>query len=137
MATTTNWKGSTDPLKRHEGFGARAVCYSSGKGSAVAENFVIEKFLVKMLARAVAAVLLVALLAYPVDWAIWRIRVAQGGGMGNFQVNRVTVAELKGGKEDYYLDGTTIVSCSSSLYPQGGYTPCWWVKRHPEVIERY
>jgi hypothetical protein len=103
----------------------------------MAENFVIEKFLVKMLARTVAGVLLIALVAYPVDWAVWRTRVADGGGMGSLQVNRLTVAELKGGKEDYYFNGTTMVSCSTSLYPQGGYNPCWWVKRHPEVIERY
>jgi hypothetical protein len=103
----------------------------------MAENFVIEKFIVKMLAKAVAGLLLLAMVAYPVDWAIWRTRVARGGGMGRFQVDRFTVAELKGGKEDYYLDGTATVSCSSSLYPQGGYNPCWWVKRHPEVVQRY
>ena len=103
----------------------------------MAENFVIEKFVVRMLAKAVGALVLLALIAYPVDWAVWRIRVARGGGMDNVQVDRFTVAELKGGKEDYYLDGTTVVACSKSLYPQGGNGVCWWVRRHPEVIERY
>lgn len=103
----------------------------------MAENFVIEKFVVRMLAKVVAALVLLALIAYPVDWAVWRIRVARGGGMDNVQVDRFTVAELKGGKEDYYLDGTTVVPCSKSLYPQGGNGVCWWVRRHPEVIERY
>jgi hypothetical protein len=103
----------------------------------MAENFVIEKFLVKMLAKGVAGLLLLAMVAYPLDWAIWRTRVAHGGGMGAAHVAQLTVAELKGGKEDYYLDGTTIEPCSSSLYPQGGYTPCWWLKRHPDDIQRY
>jgi hypothetical protein len=101
------------------------------------ENFVIEKFAVKMLLRGVAGVLLIAALAYPLDWGVWRVRVARGGGMGSVQVDLFTVAELKGGKEDYYPDGTSVVACSRSLYPQGGNRPCWWVERHREVIERY
>jgi hypothetical protein len=101
------------------------------------ENFVIEKFAVKMLVRGVAAVLLIAALAYPLDWMVWRVRVARGGGMGSVQVDMFTVAELKGGKEDYYPDGTAVVACSKSLYPQGGNGACWWVERHREVIERY
>ena len=103
----------------------------------MAENFVIEKYLAKMLVRGIAAVLLIAILAYPLDWAVWRARVARGGGMGSVQVDQFTVAELKGGKEDYYLNGTTMISCSKSLYPQGGNGVCWWVRRHPEVIQRY
>jgi hypothetical protein len=101
------------------------------------ENFVIEKFAVKMLLRGVAGALLIAALAYPLDWGVWRVRVARGGGMGSVQVDLFTVAELKGGKEDYYPDGTSAVACSRSLYPQGGNGPCWWVERHREVIERY
>jgi hypothetical protein len=101
------------------------------------ENFVIEKFAVKMLLRGVAGVLLIAALAYPLNWGVWRVRVARGGGMGSVQVDLFTVAELKGGKEDYYPDGTSVVACSRSLYPQGGNRPCWWVERHREVIERY
>jgi hypothetical protein len=101
------------------------------------ESFVIEKFAVKVLVRGAAAVLLIAALAYPLDWAVWRVRVARGGGMGSVQVDMFTVAELKGGKEDYYPDGTAVVACSKSLYPQGGNGACWWVERHREVIERY
>jgi hypothetical protein len=103
----------------------------------MAENFVIEKFVVRMLTRAVAALLLLAMVAYPVDWAIWRARVAQAGGMGSFSVERFTVAELKDGKEDYYADGTEAVLCSRTLYPQGGFNPCWWVERHREILVRY
>ena len=103
----------------------------------MAENFVIEKFLVRVLAKTLAGLVLLAMIAYPLDWAVWRIRVAHGGGMGSVQVDRFTVAELKGGKEDYYLDGTTVVPCSKSLYPQGGNGVCWWVQRHPQIVERY
>lgn len=103
----------------------------------MAEDFVIEKYVFKMLFRSIAGMLLIAVLAYPLDWAVWRVRVARGGGMGSVQVELFTVAELKGGKEDYYPNGTAVVACSKTLYPQGGNGACWWVERHREVTTRY
>ena len=96
-----------------------------------------ETAIIRLLVRSVVGLLLAAVLAYPLDWAIWRLRVALGGGMGTAQVSRFTVAELKGGKEDYYFEGTTTVDCSRSLFPEAGSGACWWVERHREVIERY
>jgi hypothetical protein len=103
----------------------------------VKEEFVLERFAVRMAVRGVLGLVLLGVVAYPLDWAVWRARVARGGGMGQVQVDRFTVAELKGGKEDYYSDGTSIVPCSESLYPQGGNGVCWWVRRHAEVVEKY
>ena len=101
------------------------------------DSFAIEKFALKMMLRVIGGVLLAAALAYPLDWGLWRVRVAKGGGMGSVQVERFTVAELKGGREDYYPNGTAVVPCSRSVYPQGGNGACWWVERHREVISRY
>jgi hypothetical protein len=103
----------------------------------MAENFVVEKFALKMLLRGIGVLLLIAALAYPLDWAVWRMRVARGGGMGSVQVDMFTVADLKGGKEDYYPNGTVAVACGKSLYPQEGNQPCWWVERHREVVQHY
>jgi hypothetical protein len=103
----------------------------------MAEEFVIEKYVFKMLLKAVGVLLLVAALAYPLDWAVWRVRVASGGGMGSVQVDTFTVADLKGGKEDYYPNGTVAMPCTKSLYPQAGNNPCWWVERHREVVTHY
>jgi len=106
-----------------------------------AKEFVLEKAALRVVLRAMIALLLLAALAYPVDWAIWRTRVALSkdgsGGMGQIQVSLYTVAELKGGKEDYYPNGSEMMSCSKSLYPQGGNSSCWWLARHTEVIQRY
>ncbi len=103
----------------------------------MAESFAIEAYVFKWLSRVVAGVLLIAALAYPLDWAVWRVRVARGGGMGSVEVEMFTVAELKGGKEDYYPNGTAVIACSKSLYPQGGNGACWWVERHREVTQHY
>lgn len=103
----------------------------------MAESFVIEKYAAKMLVRGIGIVLLIAAFAYPLDWAVWRARVAGGGGMDSVQVNMMTAAELKGGKEEFYQNGTALTACSKTLYPQGGNGACWWVRRHPYVIQRY
>jgi hypothetical protein len=103
----------------------------------MAENFVIETFAFKTLVRGVGILLLIAALAYPLDFVVWRVRVARGGGMGTVQVDRFTIADLKGGKEDYYPNGTETVACSKSLYPQEGHNPCWWVERPREVDQHY
>jgi hypothetical protein len=103
----------------------------------MAEEFVIETFAFKMLLRGIGIVLLIAALLYPLDFAVWRVRVAMGGGMGSVAVDMYTVADLKGGKEDYYPQGTVDVACSKSIYPQEGNHPCWWVERHREVVQHY
>ena len=82
--------------------------------------------------------LLVALaLIYVGDWAVWRMRVAAGGGMGSVQVTRMVVASLKGNKEEYYPQGSETVACSQSIFPWVGGGACWWVRRNPMVLERY
>jgi len=100
-------------------------------------DFTIEAWAAKMLSRAVLGLLIVAAIAYVLDFAVWRSRVAAGGGMGQVSVDLYTVAELKGGKEDYYPQGTVILPCSQTIYPQGGNNPCWWQTRHREKINRY
>lgn len=92
---------------------------------------------IRIIVKVCVGLLIVALAAYPMDWLVWRTRVAMGGGMDSLQVNNYTVAELKGNKEDYYVEGTSTVSCSKSLFPEAGSGACWWVRRHAEVITRY
>jgi hypothetical protein len=85
------------------------------------------------LARLLMGLLLLIILPYPADWAIWQMRAAP---MGSVNVSQVTVASLKGNKEEYYSDGTQAVACSQSLFPQAGGGACWWVRRHPQVVVR-
>jgi hypothetical protein len=91
--------------------------------------------------RLVTGIVLAVVLAYPVDWMVWRVRAAidrsGNGAMGSVEVSRMTVASLKGNKEEYYFDGTETVACSRSVFAQAGGGACWWVRRHPEIIVRY
>lgn len=89
------------------------------------------------LKRIALTVLVIGLLVYPVDWAIWRLRVALGGGMGTVTVTSLTAATLKGNHFEVYSSDTAPVNCSRSLLPQAGAGACWWLRRHPQQITQY
>ena len=86
--------------------------------------------------RSLLGVLLLVLLTYAGDWAVWRVHVARATGTASVEVTRMVVAPLKGSREEYYMDGTEEMPCSRSLFPQGGNQACWWLERHRVVFER-
>jgi hypothetical protein len=106
-----------------------------GQGSQ--DGFVIEGFVARLIGRALLGLVLLAAVCYVGDFAVWRLRMAAGRGMGSVPVDVYVIGELKGGKEDYYPQGVTAEPCSRSLYPQGGVNPCWWVARHTEKDLKY
>ncbi len=85
--------------------------------------------------------LIVAVLFYAADYATWRVQSAHGKGTDSIVVSRVSVATLKGNKEEYYFDGTDVLPCTRSVLPPpvaGGWgTPCWWLRGHRQVVTRY
>jgi hypothetical protein len=86
--------------------------------------------------RVLLGLVVAAVAVYLGDWAVWRVRVAMGGGMGKATVSQFVVAPLKGNKEEYYYQGTADVDCSQSLFPQAGSGACWWLKRNSTVWQR-
>ncbi len=89
----------------------------------------------KILGRAGLSLLLMAAVIYLLDWGVWGVRNLRGAGMRTVQVTWFQVADLKGGKQDMYPNGSGPVSCSVSLAPHGGGNPCWYVEQHPIVLE--
>jgi hypothetical protein len=79
----------------------------------------------------------VILLAYPLDWLVWRALCLTGHGMGTAQVSETTAATLKGNHFEVYSQQTTAVNCSNSVLPQAGAGACWWLHRHPEIVTQY
>jgi hypothetical protein len=90
----------------------------------------------RMLGRAVVGLIAALAVLYLGDWAVWRARVAMGGGMGKVSVSHIEVAPLKGNKEEYYWAGTADDDCSRSIFPQAGSGACWWLARHQVVFDR-
>ncbi len=89
------------------------------------------------LRRAVVALAGFVLLLYPLDWVVWRVRLAVGQGLDSVDVTQTTAATLKGNHFEVYSQQTTSVNCSRSLLPEAGAGPCWWVRRHPQVVTQY
>ena len=85
---------------------------------------------------ALAAVGCASLLC-PLDWAVWRVRMATDQGMGTVALTQTTAATLKGNHFEVYSQSTTNVNCSRSLLPEAGGGPCWWLRRHPQVVTQY
>lgn len=91
----------------------------------------------RQLDRVVLSIIGAALLLYPLDWAIWRLRVAAGGGMGSVNVTTTTAATLKGNRFEVYGQVAAPVTCSRSLLPQAGSGACWWLSRHAQAVTQY
>lgn len=95
----------------------------------------------RLLLRIVGALLLLPVLFYAADWAIWQVRSARGNGMDEVAVSSVSVATLKSNKEEYYFDGNITLTCARSVMPmltaQGMMTPCWYLRRHRTVVTHY
>jgi hypothetical protein len=77
--------------------------------------------------RVVFAVLAAAVLTYLGDLAIFKLR---GSPVSTVTVNRYLTVPLKGNKIEYDYLGTAEVPCSRSLFPQGGLSPCWQLRRN-------
>lgn len=90
----------------------------------------------KLLSRCLLGILFGIGLIYAGDWAVWKVNMAHGKGMGQMTVGRLQVATLKGNKEEYFPDGNEDVTCSRSLFPQAGEGSCWWLARHRVIFER-
>jgi hypothetical protein len=49
-------------------------------------------------------------------------------------VSHFISAPLKNNKQEIDYLGSEEVPCSISLFPQGGYTPCWYLRRHTNQV---
>lgn len=74
-----------------------------------------------------------ALLAYGIDFAVFRIRVAANRNpYGLVTVNRYYALLQKNGKTQFIFDPPSPETCVNALFPHGGSQPCWYLTRHPD-----
>jgi hypothetical protein len=75
----------------------------------------------------------VALLAYGLDFAIFRIRVATNRSpYGSVVVNHYTAIAQKNGKTQLIFDPPQPQPCVNAIFPHAGALPCWYLSRHPD-----
>jgi hypothetical protein len=82
----------------------------------------------RWLLRIVVALLAGFVVIYGGDWAVFKLR---GSPQSTVTVSRYLTVPLKGNKLEYDYLGTSDVSCSMSLFPQAGQSPCWRLRRNP------
>lgn len=81
----------------------------------------------------VAVLVSAALLAYGIDFAIFRVRVATNRSpYGSVVVNHYTAVLQKNGKTLLTFDPPQAWTCVNALFPHSGYLPCWYLQRHPD-----
>jgi hypothetical protein len=64
---------------------------------------------------------------YAGDWLLFNLR---GSITSKVTVSHFLSAPLKNNKQELDYLGSEEVPCSVSLFPQGGHTPCWYLRRH-------
>jgi hypothetical protein len=74
-----------------------------------------------------------AILAYGVDFGVFRLRVAdKRNPYGSVVVRRSYAVLQKNGKTQFIFDPPAPETCVKALFPHSGMQPCWYLSRHPE-----
>jgi len=81
---------------------------------------------------ALGLVLLVAL-AFAGDYVSIHLPIPSGRTkFGTLTVKPFYAVPLKDGKTEYMYEDPETETCSHSLFPQYGHTPCWWESGKPD-----
>ena len=87
--------------------------------------------MMRWLRRLVAVAAIGFVVTYFVDWAVFRLRKSP---TSTVNVNRYLVVPLKGGKSEYDYLGSGDEPCSVSLFPRGGLSTCWQLRRNTNQV---
>jgi hypothetical protein len=85
-------------------------------------------FLSRWAIRIVAALAVLFSLVYLGDWAVYRLR---GSPQSKVTVNRFVSIPQKARKTEFDFLGTLDAPCAVAIFDQGGESPCWQLRRHP------
>ncbi len=73
------------------------------------------------------------LLAYAVDYGVFRYRVATNRQpYGQITVTSYDAVAQKNGKTQFIFNPPEAQTCANALFPRAGYVPCWYLQRHTE-----
>lgn len=93
----------------------------------------VKRLLQRVALISVASVLGLTLLAYVVDYAVFRYRVATNRQpFGQFAITTYDAVAQKSGKTQFIFNDPETQTCANSLFPRAGYVPCWYLQRHTE-----
>ncbi len=94
---------------------------------------ILGKVILRWVGRVIFVGTLLLAAVYVGDFAIFSVR---GKPLDQVVVNRYMAAALKGNKTAYYFESSGPEPCARSLFPQGGRTACWQLRRHPVIADQ-
>lgn len=93
----------------------------------------LRELLRRIFLGTILVVLGTALVAYGVDFAVFRIRVASNRNpYGSVVVSHYYAILQKNGKTQFIFDPPQPETCVNALFPHSRMQPCWYLSRHPE-----
>jgi hypothetical protein len=92
-----------------------------------------RQFLGVLFMRGLLALCLAGALAFAIDAAILRYRAsAKRNAFGTVTVHPYYAFPRKDKKTELMFDDPRDETCSNSLFPQMGYSPCWYLRSHSD-----
>ena len=93
----------------------------------------VKRWLVRAFVVGLASALGLTALAYAIDFAVFRYRVATNRQpYGQITVTSYDAVPQKSGKTQFIFHPPEAQTCVNSLFPREGYEPCWYLQRHAE-----
>jgi len=93
----------------------------------------LKLFLKRAFLIGISSLVALTAMAYGIDYALFRYRVAtHRQAFGQVTVHKLYAVQEKGGKVQFIFQPPEAETCVHALFPQGGYTPCWYLQRHTE-----
>jgi len=93
----------------------------------------VKHFLKRVFVIGLSSAVGLTLLAYVVDYAVFRYRVASNRQpFGQVTVNSYDAVAQKNGKTEFLFNPPELQTCVNALFPRAGYVPCWYLQRHSE-----
>jgi hypothetical protein len=98
-----------------------------------APNAGLKARLKRIAVLGLASVLSLSALAYATDYAVFRYRIATNRQpFAQIMVYSYDAVPQKGGKTQFIFSPPELQTCVSTLFPQAGVVPCWYLRRHTE-----
>jgi hypothetical protein len=93
----------------------------------------IRHWLKRVIVVGLSSALGLTALAYAVDYAVFRYRVATNRQpFGQITVTSYDAVQQKSGKTQFIFNPPEVQTCVNALFPRAGYVPCWYLQRHTE-----
>ena len=98
----------------------------------------IKRWLKRVIVGAISSALAITALAYAVDYALFRYRVATNRQpFAQITVTSYDAIPQKSGKTEFIFHSPQPQTCVNALFPHAGYVPCWYLQRHTEQVTNY